>query len=190
MKLRHLILASAIVVTALVPAVTASADEPAAPAPDASPTAARDRFAGSYAYAGGDKQLQARDAAIEKATDSMFFATRGIARGRVRDKTVIRAQIGFSFAGGMITGTASDVGAATSPETGAPVPYKAGSETVQLSQKILPDGRLFQTFTASDGSRSNTYVLSPDGKTINIFITLKSEKLPRPISYTLTYLRK
>ena len=190
MKLRHLLLASAIAVTAFVPAASASADEPAAPPADASPTAARDRFAGNYAYAGGEKQQQARDAAIEKATDSMFFATRGIARGRVKDKTVIRAVIGFSFAGGNITGTASDVAPATSPENGSPVPYKSGSDTVQLSQKILPDGRLFQTFTASDGSRSNTYVLSADGKTLNIFITLKSEKLPQPVSYTLTYVRK
>lgn len=188
MKLRHLLLASSVALVTVVPTVSAMADEPAAPAPP-SPTAARDRFAGNFNYVGGDKQLAARDAAIEKATDSMFFATRGIARGRVKDKTVIRQQLGFSFAGGNITATASNIAPAVSPENGSPAPYKSGDDTVQLSQKISPEGKLLQTFTASDGSRSNTYILSPDGKTLNVYITLQSAKLPQPVSYTLTYAR-
>src|SRR6187402_2071381 len=99
MKLRHLLLATALAVTSVVPAVSAWADEPAA-----SPMSPRDRFAGSYAYAGGDRQQQARDAAIEKATDSMFFVTRGVARSRVKEKTAISPLIGFSFGNGTITG--------------------------------------------------------------------------------------
>ena len=185
MQLRHLALATVLAVASLVPAVSASADEPAE-----SPTSARDRFAGSYAYAGGDKQLQARDAAIEKATDSMFFVTRGVARSRVKDKTAISPLIGFSFGSGRITGTAAGVTPATSPENGAAVPYQAGGDTVQLSQKLTADGKIAQSFTASDGNRTNTYVLSPDNKTLNIFITVSSQRLPQPVSFTLTYLRK
>ena len=190
MKLRHLLLASAIAVTAFVPAASASADEPAAPPADASPTAARDRFAGNFAYAGGEKQQQARDAAIEKATDSMFFVTRGVARSRVKDKTAISPLIGFSFGNGTITGSAASVTPAVSPENGAAVPYKAGGDTVQLSQKVTADGKIVQSFTASDGNRTNTYVLSPDNRTLNVFITVSSQRLPQPVSFTLTYLRK
>ena|SRR5882762_8552955 len=184
MKLRHLIIASALGATAFVPAVTAAAD-----ATEAFPAAARNLFAGNYTYAGGEKQWQARIAAIEKATDSMFFVTRGIARGRIKDSTVIRARVGFSFGNGMITVTMSDILPATSPESGAAVPYKSGSDTLQLSQKFTADGKLVQSFSASEGKRTNTYVLSPDGKTLNIFTTITSEKLPQPVSYTLTYVR-
>lgn len=185
MKLRPLALAAALAVSVLAPAMPASADEPAA-----SPTSARDRFAGSYAYVGGERQQQARDASIEKATDNMFFAIRGIARSRVKDKTAISPLIGFSFGNGTITGSAAAVTPATSPENGSSVPYKAGGDTVQLSQRITSDGKIVQSFTASDGNRTNTYVLSPDNRTLNVFITVTSQKLSQPVSYTLTYVRR
>ena len=186
MKLRDLVVASTLAVIASLPAAPAAADEPAT----ASPTSARDRFSGSYAYVGGDRQQQARDAAIEKATDSMFFAIRGVARSRVKDKTAISPLIGFSFGNGTITGSAAAVTPATSPENGAAVPYKAGGDTVQLSQRLTADGKILQSFTASDGSRTNTYVLSPDNRTLTVFITVTSHKLPQPVSYSLTYLRQ
>ena len=177
-------------VAALGAAAPAYADEPAAPKADASPTAARDRFAGTFGFVGGDKQREALNAAIEKATDSMFFATRGIARSRLRDKTQIRAVVGFSFGGGNITSTASDITPAVSPESGAFGQYKSGSDTLKLSQKITGEGHLLQSFIAEDGSRTSTFVLSPDGKTLTVHIVLKSSKLPEPVQYTLTYQRK
>jgi len=184
MKFRALLVASALALTTLVPAMSASADET-----DVHPAPARDRFEGNYTYGGGDKQRQARDAAIEKATDSMFFVTRGVARGRVKDKTEIWANVGFSFKNGLITTTMSKLPTATSPESGATVPYKMGSDDLQLSQKLAPDGKLVQSFAGSDATRTNTYVLSPDGKTLNVFITVASSKLPQPVSYVLTYVR-
>jgi hypothetical protein len=184
MKLRPLIVASALAAAALVPAVPAAADETEAP-----PAPARNRLEGNYTYAGGDRQRQGRDAAIEKATESMFFVTRGVARGRVKDKTEIWANVSFSFKNGMITTTMSKLPTATSPESGSTVPYKMGSDDLKLSQRLAADGKLVQSFAGSDATRTNTYVLSPDGKTLNIFITVASAKLPQPVSYVLTYVR-
>ena len=189
MKTRLSVLARVVVFGALVGASLASG--PVARADDPAPaTAARDRFAGSYAFVGGQKQKDALEAAIDKATDDMSFITRPIARSRLRDKTQIRATMGFAFAGGNITWTASDVGPATSPEDGSFGSYKSGSDTLKLSQKVNAGGQLIQSFVAEDGSRKNTYTLSPDGKTLTVNVIMTSTKLPAPVVYALTYQKK
>lgn len=173
---------------------SASADEPTpAPAPSAAPAPApspRDRFAGSFTFGGAEAEKKARVAAIEKSVDGIFFAVRGIAKGKVETKTVIRQDIGFSFAGGNITTTSSGANPATSPESGASVPYKSGDDTVQLSQKFNAQGQLVQTFQGSEGGRTNVYTLSADGRTLTLSVTLTSSKLSVPCRYNLTYVRK
>lgn len=168
-----------------------SASAAASPAPDAAPTAgSTDRFAGSYAYVGGEAQRAALDAAIDQAVKGMFFAIRGIARGRLHDNTEIKTTIGFRFAGGNITSTANGEAPATSPESGAWTPFKAGAENLKLSQKLTAQGHLVQTFVAAEGSRTNDYVLSADGKVLTASITLRSEKLSAPLHYILTYKKR
>ena len=152
-------------------------------------TAARDKFAGNFGYVGGEKQNAAREAAIEQATDSMSFITRPIARSRLKDKTKIRPTIGFSFGGGNITATASDVAPVVSPENGSPGSYKSGGDTLKVVQKIS-GGQLVQQFVAEDGGRTSVFSLSADGKTLNVHITVTSSKLPEPVKYNLTYQRK
>lgn len=186
---RPLLWAKVAVFGALVGASLATG--PVAYADDPAPAAApKDRFAGNYTFVGGQKQKDALEAAIDKATDDMSFITRPIARSRLREKTKIRATMGFAFGGGNITWTASDVPAAVSPEDGSYGSYKSGSDTLKLSQKINAAGQLLQSFVAEDGSRKNTYTLSADGKTLTVNIVLTSSKLPAPVSYALTYQKK
>jgi hypothetical protein len=180
MTFHNLVIATALALSAVVPGV-AVADVP---------SAAGARLAGTYAYAGGEQQQKARLAAIEKATDDMFFVTRRVARGRLKDRTAIWANVGFSFDGGMITTTMSKLPTATSPENGAAVAYRLDGDKLRLSQKVAADGRLVQSFANEDGTRTNTYTLSPDGRTLNIAVTVASSQLPAPVSYTLTYVRR
>lgn len=186
-----------LVLTALTGSV-AHADPPAAPAaPPAASSAApapapnpRDRFAGSFVYVGGEREIAAKDAAIEKATDSMFFATRGIARGKLRDRTEVRKTIGFSFSNGNIVATAAGTAPAISPETGASANYKTNDGSIAtLSQRITPDGRITQSFSADGGTRTAVFTLSADGTTISAAYTIQSSKIPQPVHYTLTYRR-
>lgn len=185
MKSRLSLLALCLALGAVVP-TTALADDPK----PADATAARDKFAGNFGYVGGEKQNAAREAAIEKATDSMSFITRPIARSRLKEKTQIRQNIGFAFGGGNITMTASDVAPAVSPENGSPGSYKSGSDTLKLVQKINGNGQLVQQFIAEDGGRTSVFSLSADGKTLNVSITVTSSKLPEAVKYNLTYQRK
>lgn len=181
--------------TALLPALsllvlasTAAADPPAAaPAQEAPAASPRERFAGTYSYVGGDKQKAAIEAAIEKAIDGMFFATKPIARSRLKDKTQIRNPVGFAFGGGNITIKMGGVADATSKDDGSPAQYKSGSDTVKLTQKFAGDNQIVQVFAADDGTRTNVYTLSADGKTLTVSITLTSSKLSAPVKYALTY---
>lgn len=183
MKVRPLFFASALTLATLASTPSpASADEPTM-------ADSATRFAGNYRFAGGDTQRLARDSAIDKATESMFFITRGVARGRVKEKTEIWASVGFSFRNGFITTTMSKLPSATSPASGSTVPYNMGSDDLRLAQRIGADGKLVQSFSGSDATRTNTYVLSPDGRTLTVSVVVTSAKLPRPICYALTYVR-
>ena len=46
-----------------------------------------------------------------------------------------------------------------------------------------------QTFRAEDGSRTNTYSISPDGRTLTMHVVLRSPRLPQPLEYNLVFNR-
>jgi len=170
-------------------ATPAFADPAPAPSASAAP-AGRERLAGRFSYVGGAKEIAVKDAAIEKATESMFFATRGIARSKLRDHTLVRAILSFAFANGTVTIGTSDTPPTVSPDNGTTVDYKnRDGDTMKLSQKLAPDGRLTQSLSTDAGGRVATFVLSADGKTLAVTHVLSSSKLPQPIRYTLTYQR-
>ena len=44
-----------------------------------------------------------------------------------------------------------------------------------------------QTYKAEDGERANRFHFDPKTRTLSLLVTVKSQKLPKPIDYTLTY---
>lgn len=157
--------------------------------PAASSVPARDRFAGQFVFAGGETQRAQLEAAIDRAIDGMFFAAKPIARSKLRDKTEIKQVIGFAFANAAITSTASEVAPATSPDDGSFAAYVGAGEKLKLSQKILANGHLVQTFAAAEGTRTNEYVLSADGRQLSVAVIVSSSRLPRAVKYVLSYQR-
>lgn len=165
------------------------AEEPASP-PAQSTQSLRDRLVGTYAFAGGEKETAAKNAAIDKATEDMFFAVKGLARSKLRDATQVRQPVRIVFGNGNIVVTATGAPPATSPENGSPTPYKDGGGTPsKLTQRLTADGKFVQIFVGESGMRSNTFTLSADGATLWMAVSVESPKLPKPIRYTLTYRR-
>jgi hypothetical protein len=165
------------------------AEEPASPPAQPTPSP-RDRLLGTYVFAGGERETAAKDAAIDKATEDMFFAVKGLARSKLRDATQVRHPVKIAFGSGNIVVTATGAPPATSPENGSPTPYKDGGGTAsKLTQKLTADGKLVQIFASESGMRSNTFTLSADGTTLWMAVSVESPKLPKPIRYTLTYRR-
>ena len=149
----------------------------------------RQSYAGSFRYAGDQKERQARADAIDRGVSSFFFAVRGIARSKLEDRTRILATCAFEFTEGKIRSIVPGHPIAASPETGAPTDYRIDADAFILTQRF-EGKRLVQTFVADDGgTRKNEFTLSADGKLLFMKATLTSPKLKAPLVYTLTYAR-
>jgi len=127
--------------------------------------------------------------AIETAVARMSFVTRPIARGRLRrtNQPYNRAVINFTQA--EVSTTYDQRHIITSPANGQPVKWtREDGEKFDLSTE-WQNGRLVQTFRAEDGSRTNTFTISPDGRTLTMHVTIRSPRLASPLEYNLVFNR-
>lgn len=178
-------------VCALVAAVAAPGSASAEPpsSEQAAPPPIRERLGGRFVFVGGAKQVAAKDAAIDKATDDMFIVVRGTARSKLREVTAVSPSVAIAFKDGNVTVTSADGPQATSPESGAVVAHKnrEGKDS-KLSQKLGAE-TLTQSLSSDAGGRSSTFAASKDGKTLTVTHVISSPRLPAPVRYTLTYQR-
>ena len=154
------------------------------PALGSGEAAPRGRFAGTYIFAGGAPEQAARDAAISKAVESLFFLIRPLARSRLDVGKPVPPLLSFAFSDGKITVIQSGRPPATSPEDGTPTALKAH---LTVTQRFDPEGHLVQSFVTPEGARTNVYVLAPDGRTVQQNVEVISGRLPKPLRFSLTY---
>jgi hypothetical protein len=53
---------------------------------------------------------------------------------------------------------------------------------------VIDDRTVTQSFGSREGTRTSRMTLRPDG-TLEIAVTIRSQRLAAPLEYTLTYLR-
>lgn len=166
------------------PAVAQEGDAAAAGDAEIDPAVA---FEGKFTYAGGKKQKEALEAAIERDTEDMNFITRPIARSRLKDKNTVHQAITISLKGDNISVQRDSIAAIVSPASGAAGKWTSpDGESFSVTQKR--DGRkITQSFTAEDGSKTIVLTLSKDGKSLTMHVTTRSPKLPKPVVYSLSY---
>ena len=159
-----------------------------AQAPQAEPEGA-DRFAGTWRYQGTPAEGRSIiTRAIESATDDMFFVTRGVARGRLEDKNQFTREVEFGFPPGRIR-IGFDMSSYETPASGRSVQVETpDGETARLSQRLV-NGRLLQVFRTDEGTRTNAFMVSPDGSTLRYQVRVDSDQLPQPVRYRLFYRR-
>lgn len=127
--------------------------------------------------------------AIETAVGRMSFITRPIARGRLRRTNTVYNRVIVNFTQAQVSTTFDQRHAVESPANGQPVKWtREDGEKLDLSTE-WQGGRLVQTFRAEDGSRTNTYSISPDGRTLTMHVTLRSPRLSAPLEYNLVFNR-
>ena len=127
--------------------------------------------------------------AIEAAVSKMSFVTRPIARGRLRRTNTMYQRVVVSFTPAQVSTTFDQRRAIESPANGTQVPWtREDGEHFQLSTS-WENGRLVQTFRAEDGSRTNTYSISGDGRVLTMHVTLRSPRLSAPLEYNLVFNR-
>lgn len=149
----------------------------------ASADARWDRFAGDWHAESDGTQLV--KTAIERATQEMSVLTRGMARGRLRERNAPPASIRMSRQGDVFTIHFAGGEPVSLPISGAPV--KVGDRTIRIEPE--PDGEgLRHTGGTAEGARENIFRLDGADR-MTMAVTVKSARLPAPVTYTLAFKR-
>jgi len=127
--------------------------------------------------------------AIDQAVARMSFVTRPIARGRLRRTNTVYQRVVVNFTQTEVSTTFDQRRAITSPANGQPVKWtREDGEVFDLSTEWQGQ-RLVQTFRAEDGTRTNTYTISADGRVLTMHVVLRSPRLSGPVEYNLVFNR-
>ncbi len=148
----------------------------------------RARFTGTYRFAGGAQEDEARKAAIDHAVESMSSFTRSVARNRITETTQIPGFYKFSFDPGKIKVLPESRPEMVSGDKGEPADYVYNGKKSTLTQSLAGD-RITQVFVSDDGKRENEFTLAKDGQTLTLKVTVTNSRLSNPVVYSLSYKR-
>jgi hypothetical protein len=151
--------------------------------PTASVDARWDRFAGNWRAESDGTQLV--KTAIERATQEMSMFTRGVARGRLRERNVPPASIRMSRHDDVFTIHFAGGEPVSLPISGTPV--QVGDRTIRIEPEPDGDG-LRHTGGTAEGSRENIFRLDGADR-MTMAVTITSSRLPAPVKYTLGFTR-
>lgn len=151
----------------------------------AGPVEACQAFLGSFVHAGGAKEREALDSAIEEVVAGMNILVRPIARDRLKGSNVI-AQAGQISCDGKALTVVVDKRSYTAPVDGRSVKVVVSGDELDLKYRVS-DGSIEQTFSAEDSGRVNT--LSLHDRDLVMRVRVYSNQLPKDLKYKLTYRR-
>jgi hypothetical protein len=144
---------------------------------------------GSYRFIGGQAEIDALEAAIDDVVSDMNLLARGIARRRLRKASEIPAGLAISLSGRVLTVMIADA-AYSAPLDGTAVKVRGPSgDSLMLRHRVLGKATLWQQFAGDDGIRVNTCERMA-GKRMRVRVTIRSEKLPKALAYSMTFARE
>jgi hypothetical protein len=159
-----------------------------AAAEQAEATSPLEGLEGHYRFSGGEREIQARDQAIDDIVDGMSWLVRGTARSRLKKLNTIPRTITLDVHGDALTMTLPDA-VYEAPLDGSPVRVKGPSgDPVELRHAVIGKDRLRQSFSDDDGIRVNFCDRRGDDH-IRIVVVMRSDKLPKDLTYELTFRR-
>ena len=148
------------------------------------------KFAGTYAYVGGDAERRTVAAAVEKAISGMGFLGKPVARQSLRQRAEIREAYTLFFDGlGNLRITTEGFPVEFGPLDGKPFPLetKSGDKT-EVTQDFTA-GLLVQKGRTDEGYGVTEFRLADEGATLLVHRTMASSQLTTPVEFTLTYRR-
>jgi hypothetical protein len=144
-------------------------------------------FVGHYRAVSASAGAAQIERAIEEGTSSMSILIRPIARKRLKGVNPMYESIRiYERAGGLVTdyeGRSYAAGLDGKPRRNV----DPDGSAVMVSYRVDGD-TLLARYVAADGEKSFSFHLTSD-KEVDVDVTLASDRLPRPISYKLDYLR-
>jgi hypothetical protein len=133
-------------------------------------------------------QQKALEAAIEDTIDDMNFITRPIARGKLQKSNAIFKKITLVVAEDTVEIQLDSRKSMRTKSDGKDVTKwkRDDGDEFKVTQKREAN-HITQVYRGEDGSKVVDYNLSSDHKKMTIIIQVKSDKLPKPLTYTLRY---
>ncbi len=153
--------------------------------------AALERYAGNYAYVGGDAEIGALDRAIDEVVDQMSFLIRGIARRRLRAPNLPSKTVGIVLEKEQIRIDRPGQPEVSAPADGTPISWRHPSDgdLFQVSHGLDAEGVLYQRFEGERSISRNRFVLSQDEKRLTIHTFITADRLPAPLRFKMSYER-
>jgi hypothetical protein len=147
------------------------------------------RLAGTYLYVGGEPERSAMKAAVDRATEGMFGKV--IAREELRKRSEPRPSYTIRFEeDGKVSVETPGFPAESAPRDGTEVMIRNRFGDVIRQSQQLVDGVLVQSGRNDDGSGTTEFRLERDGNTLLVTRVSRSPRLPKPVVYSLTYVRQ
>jgi hypothetical protein len=160
---------------------------PSSDAGAATPPPAESPFNGVWRFAGGDAERRALEASVARAVQGMGFIIEGIAAGRLRERNQIPDVLTIRVANNVVEYTGLQGRVFRSPADGSPVQTQnPQGELITLSTRVTGN-LMVRLGSRAEGSRREE--LRVNGNTLIIDGVVSSSRLPRPLTYRLTYRR-
>ncbi|WP_306590510.1 hypothetical protein [Geothrix sp. 21YS21S-4] len=126
-------------------------------------------------------------AAINTTVADMSFITRPIARARLTKLNPAYRKLALAVSAGGVDVKFDDRAPIHMLPGGAASPWtREDGDTFMVSAQVSGD-QLIQTFKNNEGERTNVFKLGPDGKSLTLTATIKSAKLPKPLTYAIQF---
>jgi hypothetical protein len=159
------------------------------PAPPPSANLVEPDYAGTYVYAGSEAERAAVKLAVDRATEGMFGKV--IAREELMKRSEIRPSYTIRLdPPGAVSVETPGFPTECSPADGTEVDFRTKYGDVVKNAQQFVAGSLLQRGRTGDGSGSTEFRLLADGNTMQVTRVSRSPRLPRPVEFTLTYLRR
>jgi hypothetical protein len=157
----------------------------------AEPDSALARFAGTYRYVGGEREIKELDQAIDEVVQEMIFLIRGIARRRLRAPNLPSSEVAIFTERGQIRITRPGRPEVSAPADGKPITWRhpIDGDVFRVSHGVDDRGVLYQRFEDDRSLSLNHFTLSDDGRRLRIETRVTADRLPAPLSFRTTYER-
>jgi hypothetical protein len=128
--------------------------------------------------------------AIERSISHMNFIVRPIARHRLTRTNRPPAHLTFANRADTLVVTLEGANPIVTPRDGSLVPWVSGvSKEVYRVEAVVAGDTLHQTIIASDGHRQDDFIFSHGGERVRLDVRLYADRLPAPLTYSLTFQR-
>ncbi|HEY3271432.1 MAG TPA: hypothetical protein VGJ89_09495 [Geothrix sp.] len=126
-------------------------------------------------------------AAINNTVAGMNFIKRPIARGRLIKVNPAYKKVMIAVSDKEVVVKFDERAPIHMPPGGKAAPWtREDGDKFMVAAQVGKD-QMIQTFKNDEGERTNVFKLSPDGKSLTMTATVKSPKLPKPLTYAITF---